>query len=796
MPTISRRSCMPYQLLAASLGTVCSTLALAQQQAQNTTGLEEVMVTAERVEASQQETPISLTTFDQERLESLGVVESGDIAAYTPNLRMNKTPASQNAYGISIRGIGAQEPSLAIDPTVGIYIDGVYLGRNSAAAFEIVDMERIEVLRGPQGTLYGRNTTGGAINILTRKPSGEFGFEQTLTVGERDLLRTETALETPEWSDVSARLSFTHGERGGLVRSSYTGGDLGQYDQQAVRLAVRWSPADRFTADYTFDSFQQDSNTNLSQISFVRPLQLSLGGGQYEQAASAASPRRAGHLPFTGDDKDQSMDISGHALSLAWDADDFTLKSISSWREFTNRYASQGFGEFPSDGDTLLAASFDGTAVPRGEFIQMFDSRGFNKHEQWSQEFQVIGSLADERLSYTAGVYFFSEQGRQADPQQFVFPALLALGELDPATQAFLCAGSCFGKSIVLNSGENYYEADNDAWAVYSQLSYAFNVNWSATLGLRWSEDRRELRLTNTFDDVGDTTLAASDSWSKLNPNLTITYTATDDLMLYGKVATGYRAGGYNIRATTQTAFEDPVNEENVTSFEFGGKSEWLQNRVRLNAAVFYYEYEDQQVSQFEAGSGGASSKLVNAGESDAWGAELELTMVPVDGLLATLSYGYTDVSYKQFITSVSNPVTGFPVFDENGEALTADIADTASTIAGSPKSNASAILQYTFPHQGYGQWVAQLDMAYSGARTFQTQLNLYDRAEDYTVYNARLTLADIPVAHGALSVAAWGRNLGNEKIREFGVDFGALGFAVNTYRELRSVGVDLMYRY
>lgn len=787
---------VPLRLSSVALSALCSTVVLGQEQFGSRGGLEEVLVTAERVVASQQDTPISLTAFDQQSLENLGVIESGDIAAYTPNLRMNKTPASQNAYGISIRGIASSEPSLAIDPTVGIYIDGIYIGRNSAAAFEIVDMERIEVLRGPQGTLFGRNTTGGAINIVTQKPSGEFGFEQKVTMGERELLRSATSIETPEWSNLSARLSFTHGERGGLVRSAYTGGDLGQYDQQAVRLAVRWTPTERLVADYTFDHFQQDSNTNLSQISFVRPLQLSLGGGQYEQAAAAASPRRSGSLPFIGDGKDQSMEIDGHALTLAWEADSYTLKSISSWREFTNRYASQGFGEFPSDGQTLLSASFDGTTVPAGDFVQMFDSQGFNEHEQWSQEFQVIGALADDRLSYTAGVYFFGEKGRQADPQQFVFPALLALGSLDAGTQAFLCAGDCFGKSIVLNSGANYYEADNDAWALYSQFTYDISPKWAATLGMRWSEDERELRLTNTFDDVGETTLSASDSWSKFNPNLTMTYTASDDLMLYGKIATGYRAGGYNVRATTQTSFEDPVNEENVTSFELGGKSEWMENRVRLNGALFYYEYEDQQVSQFEAGSGGASSKLVNAGESEAWGAELELTVMPTDALLATFSYGYTDLSYNKFITSVSDPITGFPARGEDGEPLTADIANTASTIAGSPKSNASAILQYTFPHMGYGQWIAQFDVAYSGDRTFQTQLNLYDRADSYTLFNARLTLADIPVPHGELSVAAWGRNLGNEKVREFGVDFGALGFAVNTYRELRSVGFDLSYRY
>ena len=445
---------------------------------------------------------------------------------------------------------------------------------------------------------------------------------------------------------------------------------------------------------------------------------------------------------------------------------------------------------------TLLGPNFDGQPVPAGEYVQMFDSQGYNEHEQWSQEFQITGQSADDRLSYTAGLYFFSEKGEQSDPQRFVFPAQLAFGDLDPGTQGFLCAGSCLGKSVVLETGEYVYSVDNEAWAVYGQFEYALTEQWSATLGMRWSEDKKSTTLTTDFSDIGFATRSASKKWSNFNPDLTVTYTASDDLMLYARLATGYRAGGYNIRATTVTAFEKPVDEENVTSFEVGGKSEWWDNRLRLNGAVFYYEYEDQQITQFEAGSGGASSTLVNAGESSAWGTEIELTAMPIEPLLITLSYGYTDVSFQSFVTSVSDVETGFPVYDSNGDALMRDISGTASTIANGPKTTASAIVEYSFPARSYGRWIAQLDASYSGKRTFHTQLNRYDASDAYTLVNARLTLADIPVPHGELSLAAWGRNLGNREVREYGVDFGALGYAVNTYRELRSVGLDLTYNY
>ncbi|HNC69512.1 MAG TPA: TonB-dependent receptor, partial [Pseudomonadales bacterium] len=203
-----------------------------------------------------------------------------------------------------------------------------------------------------------------------------------------------------------------------------------------------------------------------------------------------------------------------------------------------------------------------------------------------------------------------------------------------------------------------------------------------------------------------------------------------------------------------------------------------------------------QQVEQFEAGSGGASSVTVNAGSSEAKGVELELTAAPVDDLLLTLNYGYVDTEYNRFVTSVMNPVTGFPKMDESYEPVIADVSAFASTIFGSPKHQAALIMQYSFPSTSIGTFVAQVDTTYASARNFHSQLNRYDRSGRHTVWNARLTLRDIPVPRGDLSLALWGRNLGNEEVREWGIDFGALGYATNTYRELRSVGADLRYVY
>lgn len=776
-----------------------------EANAQNSTlrappSLEEVVVTAERKETSLQDTPISIAVFDEQMLRSIGAIESSDIADYTPNVEMVKTAASNSALAISIRGVSSGESSLATDPTVGVYIDGVYLGRSSVSAFEIVNLERIEVLRGPQGTLYGRNTTGGAVNVVTKKPSGEFGITQDVTVAERDYFRTATSVDTSKFGDFAAQLSFNNTQRGGLAKSTYTDNELGRYDVQAWRSALRWTPFETLTLDYVYDHYQDHTNVNLAQLNHVRPFQTALGGDQYQQATNASSSNRLNRLPFSGDAKDQTFDMEGQALTAEWELNGMVLKSISAYREWNSQFDSAGFGEFPSDGISVLTDEFDGSTVPAGTFVPTFDSypKGDDDYEQWSQELQLMGSALNDRMTYTLGLYYFHEQARQADPQAYAIPAPLALeGEnLSPPILEYLCNGSCVGKSYLITAPNFEFSTNNDAYAAYGQFEYALTEKLAAVLGLRWTEDEKESTLKNDFLDIGLASVTDNDSWSNFNPAFTVTYQWTDDNMVYAKIATGYRAGGYNIRAMTATAFTTPVDEEKITSYELGAKSEWWDRRVRLNGAVFYYNYEDRQVTQFEAGLGGASSIVVNAGKSETAGMELDFTVLPTDGLMLQLTYGYLDVEYKEFITNLMDPVTGTPISDANGDPITADISDSAATNVLSPKHSAAAIAQYTFSPLSFGTFIAQLDVTYRDDISFSPQLNLYDSSDSFTAVNARLSLVDIPVSVGELSVALWGQNLTDEEIREWGIDFSTLGFASNGYREMRTVGLDLTYRY
>lgn len=750
--------------------------------------LEEVTVTARRVEESLQDSPISITAFSSQDLEAIGVSEAGDIAQYTPNLSMRKQSGSQDDYAVGIRGVANGEPALTVDQTVGLYIDGVYLARSTGLAFDIVDLERIEILRGPQGTLFGRNTIGGAINIVTEGPREEVAYRQQASFGNKEYQRHRITVDTGRHGGFAAKLSGLYTERQGDVTGLYDGKRLGGNEGQAARLAVNWHAHEQFSADYSFDYYHRESNASINQLSAVRdtvsnPASPFYGGPIYTAARASASERRLSRLPVqaTREDDNRSR-ISAHALTMTWNLrPNLTLKSISSYRDWDkDQYVAMDYASFRADGATVLNAA-TGQPISAGTLVPLFDTRRDSSQRQLTQEIQLIGSLFDERLRYTTGIYYFEEQGEERNPQNLVIPTCLALDE--PGCAAV-------GTSLFLSSPFFAYEIDNHSWSIYGELSYALSPDLDLAFGYRYTRDRKQTELTNTLDGALQT-VADSNTWSNFNPSLTLSYRINDAINTYVKVATGYRSGGYNARATRVEDFLTPFDEEHITSYEIGWKSDLADNTLRFNAALYHMRYEDQQVAQFAAGSGGGASVISNAGESASTGLELEATWLPTAGLMLMASYGLIDQSFDSFETGVVDPVSGFPL------GFNADISETASDIRYSPRHTGAFIAEYTLNPTSYGQLSLRVDATYTGAISFHPQYDLYDRADGYTLINARATLADIPLpGRGSLRVALWGENLNDKAHRDFGIDFGSLGYAINSYGPMRSYGVDLIYQF
>ena len=803
------RSTLQKTLLASA---VAATLAVPTMAQDRTGALEEIIVTAQKRSASLQDTPISIAAFGAEEIQAMGVYEAGQVSEYTPNLQINRQPSSMDNFGFSIRGVGTGETSLLNESTVGLYLDGVYISRSTGSVFDIVNLERIEVLRGPQGALYGRNTIGGAINLITEKPFDEFAFEQKLTAGNRDFFRSTTTLDTGKLGDIfSGKLTYNYNEKDGLVNNTVHGNKLGEQESDAYRIAARLTPSDAWTIDYTYDNSERTSNGALSQIVAVRPPNSFLGGAITQQALAFSDADRLNGLPMAfAPDASAFSDIEMHTLTVQWDINDnMTFKSITADREWDSGTTDTDFGSFQSDGATVLQdpTVAPGQFVPEGEYVSVFRAERFSDNEQFTQEFQLIGDAMDEKLQYTLGVYYFEEESNEDNPQVFTLVAEYAYGGLDQITKSFLCAdptfsdpNACIGKDAVLSAPLFQYGSDNESIAAYGQFTYSFTEALDVTVGIRYTEDEKEayLRQSRILDEEGNNpTNTTDDEWDNTSGSFTLNYAWNDDVRTYFTLSQGYRSGGFSARATSAVDFALGFDEETVTNYEIGLKSDWLDSRLRLNGAIFYMEYDDAQVNSFKAGEGGASSVVSNAGELEIQGLEIELTALLTDGPRLMFNYGYTDAEYKEYITQRVDPVTALPSPGPGADPVTGneDISDVA-LVGRTPEHNGSVILSYNFQPFEWGQLSARVEATYADEMGFHPQLNLYDSTDEQTLVNARVTLSEMEILGGNLMLSAWGRNLTDEEYREWGIDFATLGFAINSFKEKRSYGVDLVYRY
>lgn len=783
-----------YPLVVALTATLISP-AHAQVADKRSATIEEVIVTARKVEESLQDTPVSVAAFSSADLEQLGASEAKDVADFTPNLRMQKQSGSQDNYAMAIRGVSSGETALTIDPTVGVYMDGVYLARSTGLAFDIVDLKRIEVLRGPQGTLFGRNTIGGALNIITEKPNGEPGFKLALGAGDQGYNRVMASADSPDFGPLALKFSYMRKEAERELESLYNGKSLGDNSGQYYRLAARWKVSDTVALDYIFDGSRRESNANTQQLSHVRPIYADpngqfYGGRYYEQAAASASAERLEVLPLTNTDPDESnSDIDSHAVTLEWDvSEDLLVKSISNVREWNSAARGTDFGTFPveSTGDVVDLRSGSPSLVPAGTLVPIFSALRDNYHRQITQEFQFTGKVLDERLSYTAGVYLFQEEATEDNPQQFVLPTSFIANALTGLTLPPLAAAA----SATWLGAPFAYEMENASQAVYGQFTYNVFTDFDVTLGLRYTRDQKETTLQNNLDGGDTVRVTSDDEWSNFSPTFSLDYRFSDQLSSYLRIANGYRSGGYNVRAQTTSAFTTPFDPEEITSYEIGIKSDLFDRRLRLNVSLFQMDYTDRQIAQFEAGSGGASSVIVNAGESVTRGLEIESVFIPTPGLRLIANYGFLDVEYKEFIAGPVNPQTGF------SSGANRDISDEVTENLYAPEHSGAVAVEYRMAPWSFGQLTLRVDATYVDAISFHPQLFLYDQTEAYSLLNARATLADIPMGSGNLKLALWGKNLSNEEYREFGIDFGLLGFAVNNYGVLRRAGIDLVYEF
>ena len=719
----------------------------AQPSGAQSEGLGEIVVTATKRETNLQKTPIAISVLSAQNLADRHVQSLLDLAdGAVPSLRVTTFEARQSALTIGIRGIvplDANQP--AREQGVGVYIDGVYLGRQHGLNVALLDLERIEVLKGPQGTLFGRNTEGGALSLVTKAPTGKFGVRVNGGLSNYGGYSGDVHVDFDKLGDFSVKVDGVLQKRGPTVKNPLEGASgFNQYERRGGRVAVRWEPASNFTADFALDVGYDASTPYYSQL-------VNHTGTATIPSSVQVTDKRMTEADIGVPQQPSVAKTAGATTNLKWEvAPGLELRSITAWRRVS---ATQWDN---SGGAHRVPVYSSSGAFSRYSLANL-------KQHQFSQELQAVGSGA--HLDYVGGLYYFNETSSDnaATPNSNIWNA-------DGS-------GYTINSAALVNpfaSIDRASIAHSKSYAAYGQATYTPTVlaeTLHLTVGGRYTRDDKNGTLI-TFRNVANGS-TFDKSWDRFNPMATLAYDASADVHLYAKYATAYRAGGASSRSPTYRTF-DP---EEVKSYEVGLKSQFLDNKVRFNLAGYIMDRKNSQID-FNAiyvsnGSNVNVLETVNApGITKIRGVEADVSVNPVDRLTLTASYAYT---YTK-VPPTANP------FKDNA------LQDVY--IVFTPRNAASGAVDYAYP-VGALTLKAHVDANYAQAtQTFDQYATKNDAS---FIVNGRLSIADIPMSRGGmLTVSAWSRNLLNEShiYRRSPENEATLGDYAN-FNEPRTFGVE-----
>lgn len=735
--------------------------------------LEEVVVTARKREESLQDTPISVTAMQAGDIEARSMSSLADLSKFAPNLEINNgrgDSGSSNA-AIFIRGVGQNDFIFPTDPGVGLYIDGIYVARSLGGMMDLADIERVEVLRGPQGTLYGKNTIGGAVNIITTKPGEETEGVITATLGDdnrRDLVGRANFSIIDD--SLYGKVAFASKNQDGYVKRR-DGLDLGDTNVDVYRAALRWLASDNVEVNLAVDYSKIDQNGSPGSFigSFDAAAQQLYNaiGAPYIAATRNLAPDavidnrwNSGDAFYSnGSGKSSDTNESGGAqITVDWDINEnVSLKSITAYRQM----------------DAQISVDMDHTPLPIVETDQD------QEQDQFSQEFQLSGTSFSGKLNWLLGAYYFSEDAKDVNQTYLVsglYQGLNAMpGDFVPLTPNTTCPGGnpAIGQICVGGAGNPFnalldfdlnpktaLEAKTTAF--FTHVSYDVSEQLSVTLGGRFTKEEKTYTIDSNYPASGKVAIEATtdtQNWNEFTPKLGVDYRINSDVMVYASYSEGFKSGGWNPRVLTPEEYAR-YDKESLSTFELGFKSSWLDNRLRLNAAFFSTDYEDLQLTSnvISQTTGGLLLIVQNAGKVKITGAEFELMAKPGEAWDIQLGLGYLDGEY-----------------DSLGSSITWDINNE---LPDAPKLTANMAVQYTSEFDDLGSVVWRLDASYKD-KAYKDPFNIDAISQDdYWLTNARITwnspdqnwkaalfvvnLSDEEYITSATSVAAFGINTAN----------------------------------
>jgi iron complex outermembrane receptor protein len=732
--------------------------------------LQEIVVTAEKRSTSLQNVPIAVTALSSEALSQAKVDTTSQLAQVTPNLTV--AGIYENVLKLTLRGVGSNDFTQNMNPAVATYIDEVYMGLATGQAQQFFDLERVEVLRGPQGTLYGKNATGGAISYFSKQPSTrDFEGGITATYGNYDRVEAEGFVNVPLSEQAAIRFSGQFKDRDGIYRNTFLGIRQRFAESKAGRLQLLLKPNDALTAN--FKVFASEFDGDLPHRSMIGLLTPGAVPGTFRPLTTAelaagingvnihGTPGRIS--PYEGENDLYTFDNStntGASAHIAYDTGGPTITSITAYER----------------NKRTVRDDPDATA------IRQVDNTYSNDSQYISQELRLSGDIG--RIDYVIGGHFYREK-IEADLNLILFPCTL-----DPTPCPIITVpgamalgypgGTHFGGppprgglpiGFTINT---HYKQINRSLAAFADVKFHLNDALTLTGGLRYTTERRKIDATSPNPLLANPSLnhpafpgyasfQGSETWDDLSGRAVIDYKFGNSLA-YASYSRGFRAGNWNGLGFTLPVISSPVDPETLTSYEVGLKSEFFNRRARLNLTGFYYDYEDMQQSVFV----GTLSLLQNASKARIKGIEIETMALVTPELTLHMSGGYTDAKYKEFLDSRLGNLAG-------------------NTPPYTPEWNATGGFTFEQPINDAVTFEASMDARYQSKIYFHVA-NFEHLAQDgYTLVNGRVGLD----FDNKYSVALWARNLFDKTFRTDGQATGApFGMHTLIFGEPRMYGI------
>jgi len=758
-------------------------------------GVGEIIVTARKTAENLQTTPVAVTALSSEMLERSQINDVAQVQQMVPNISFGQATAQPGSATIGLRGQSGTDGLLTIDNAVGLYLDGVYIARSAGALLNLVDVEQVEVLRGPQGTLFGRNTTGGSLNLVSKQPTGEFEGSLRVRYGNYDAKELVTVVNLPIANDVlAARFVYQHSDRNGFAVNSTDGKDVGSDNVDFLRGTLRFAPealpvtltlagdyTDRKTSGQIVDIYgaRTTSPTGAAFGAFLIPARCAttaspacfVTNGSTIQSYVGGNPFQVSLTPgLYGTAKTWGASITAEADI----SENVQFKSITAWRDLETHSLSDNDGTpyVLSGGIPGITVNLPGRAIGQGNHIWQ---------NQFSQELQLSGKAIDNKLNWIVGAFFFKEEGEDLS---------LSSSNVPGASAAASVSGIFRG------------EVENSSRAAFGQMTYELVDGFRITAGARYTKDKRSLisrngRVATLGTGAFSCTVTASlladaancistkqeatyDYWSyTFGPDWQI----NEDLFLYAKISRAYRAGGWNLRTLFPGSRND-FDPEKVTDYEVGAKVDLLDRKLRVNVAAFSTDYQNIQRSiQALVGTPPTLSNVTqNAAKAKIKGLEVELVAAPTSNLRMNASFGYTDAKHKAFFDQATPPN---------------DLSATPFTLT--PKTTFSAGVDYTVPIGGENEIILHGDVYHKGSQYGVapppfTGLTETARMKPYDLVNATITLR---LAEMGVDVQAYVRNLFDKRylMRNLNQEH-SLGFTSGTPGDPQTYGIALNYKF